>query len=608
VDYDDSSWGRSISLGTAAGTSITWGVTPLRHLVPRDVAAMTELPDRFWRTIAGRRVVRHLFGDTPVGWNLAAGESGTILLETKHYATAFPQLSFAGGKNREVRIMYAEALGEWVDEAGRKVWQKGEIRDDFIRYEPHGYRDTLILRGDDYDWEPFYWRAFRYVQIEILASDEPVTLRDARFRLSVHPQRFAARFDSSDPQARSIFDISVHTFRVGAHEIYDDSPYYEQLSYTADTRIEALASLHLCNETILPRRNLRLFLDTLRSDGLLDSRVPCQYARQTIPYFCLHWILMLEDYWRWVGHTDVGFVRECLVAVDSILYFFRSRLRPDGFVGQTGGWNMVDDIPEWSNGEPPAVTAGGSTFMTCLFIEALQVGARIHGQAGHPEDGMRWIELGRRLAAIVRRDAWDPSSGYFCEGIEHREGPFSQHVQAGAINAGVTTDAQIQRIIPRLCTDEGLLRARSMQAFYVTRALERVSAFADWHTQILRPWRKFLAQHLTTWPEYPDPARSDSHAWSAWPAVDYVTSVLGIRPLAPGWAGVRLSPQTAGLDWAKGAAPSPAGLIQAEWRKRGREVSYRAEIPRGFPAEFILPGLQPKRFPDGGEIEFAFTV
>ena len=221
---------------------------------------------------------------------------------------------------------------------------------------------------------------------------------------------------------------------------------------------------------------------------------------------------------------------------------------------------------------------------------------------------MRWIELGRRLGAIVRHSAWNGTAGLFREDAEAKDPRFSQHVQAAAINAGVATDAQVQRILPRLCADRGVLRARSMQAFYVSRALERVSAFGDWHTHILEPWRTFLAQHLTTWPEYPDPARSDSHAWSAWPAIDYVTTVLGVRPLAPGWPGVRLFPQTAGLDWAKGIAPSPAGLIQVEWRKRGRNVSYRAEVPRGFPAEFMVAGQQPKRFPDGGEFEVEFTV
>lgn len=606
--FDDSSWPYAIALGAAAAMGAIWGVAPLRNLVPRDVAAMAETPARFARTIVDRRVVRHRFGTTPEGWTLGGGEGGTVLLETERYATGFLELAFSGGAGREVRILYAEALGEWIQENGRRVWRKGAVRDDFTRYEPHGYRDTLILRGGEDRWEPFYWRAFRYVQIEVLPGDAPITIRDVSYRLCVHPQQYAAHFDSSDAQARTIFGISVHTFRVGAHEIYDDSPYYEQLSYTADTRIEALASLHLCNETLLPKRTLRLFLDTLRSDGLLDSRVPCQYARQTIPYFCLHWILMVDDYWRWVGHTDVGFVRECLVAADTILSFFRSRLRPDGFVGQTGGWNMVDDIPEWPNGQPPSVTAGGSTFLTCLFIETMEVAARLHGQAGHPEDAHRWIELGRRLSSIVRRDAWDPAAGLFREGIDGKDTRFSQHVQAGAINAGVANEAQSQRILSRLLTDDRLLRARSMQAYYVTRAVEKLGAFGDWHARVLQPWRTFIGQHVTTWPEYPDPARSDSHAWSAWPAIEYVTTVLGVRPLAPGWAGVRLSPQTAGLDWAKGVAPSPAGSISVEWRKRGRTVRYRAEIPRAFPAEFLLHGQEPKRFPDGGTVEFDFNV
>lgn len=602
LDFDDSRWSDAISVGPAAATGATWGVAPLRTLVPRDIPAMLEAPARFARAIENRRMVDHPFGASPRGWSLAAGQGGKILLETERYATAFPEIDFSGGTGREVRMMYAEALGEWVDRRGRREWQKGAIRDDFTRYEPHGYRDTIILRGDDYAWEPFYWRAFRYLQIEVLPGPEPVTVRDARYRLCVHPQEFTAQFVSSDPDSRRLFDISLHTYRVGAHEIYDDSPYYEQLSYIADTRIEALASFHLCNETLLPKRNLRLFLDTIRSDGLLDSRVPCQYARQTIPYFCLHWILMLEDYWRWVGTHDLAFVREALVAADSILHFFRSRLRPDGFVGITGGWNMVDDVPGWPHGEPPSVAKGGSTYLTCLLVEALDSAARIHGQAGFPEDALRWMELSRRLAGIVRRDAWDASAGLFREDKENLDPRFSQHVQAAAINAGIATDAQMARIAPRLAADDSLLQARSMQAFYITRALDRVQRFGDWHTYILRPWRHYLTQHVTTWPEYPDPARSDSHAWSAWLAIDYITTVLGIRPLAPGWAGARLSPQTDGLDWARGSAPTPAGTITVEWRRRGNAIDYRAEVPAGLPTEIIIPGRDPLRFPQGGSI------
>lgn len=601
-DFDDAGWAPAISLGPAAAVEAHWGVAPPRKLVPRDVPAMHEAPGRFARTIEGRRAVSHRFGGEPAGWTCAAGGGGAILLEAERYVTGFPEFEFSGGAGREVRITYAEALGEWVDEPGGRVWRKGEVRDDFTRYEAHGYRDTLTLRGGEQAWEPFHWRAFRFVRIEVRPGAEPVTLGDARYRWCVHPQEFSARVEASDPEARRIFDVSVHTLRVGAHEIYDDSPYYEQLSYTADARLEALASLHLCNETALPRRTLRLFLETLRSDGLLDSRVPCQYARQTIPYFCLHWILMVDDYWGWVGAADRGFVRECLVAVDSILAFFRGRLRADGFVGPTGAWNMVDEVSGWPHGEPPEVTAGGSTYLTCLFIEAMNAAARLHGQAGLPEDARRWLELSRRLAATVRRAAWDANAGLFREGIEATAERFSQHAQAAAINAGVATEAQTRRIAARLGRDPALIRARSMQVFYVARALERAGAFGEWHRELLAPWRTFLAQRVTTWPEYPDPSRSDSHAWAAWPAIDYVTTVLGVRPIAPGWSGVRLAPQTAGLAWAKGVAPSPAGMIRVEWSEEGGMLRYRAEVPRGLPAEVVLPGREPERFPEGGTI------
>ncbi|HVU25724.1 MAG TPA: family 78 glycoside hydrolase catalytic domain [Opitutus sp.] len=601
-DFDDRAWAASVATGPAKATGAPWGVAAMRTLVPRPIAALTEEPRRFVRTIREHREVAHVFGERPAGWSLAAGEGGVLLFDAGEYATGFPELEFDGGAGREVRVGYAEALGEWVNEGGRRDWRKAPVRDDFAHYDMHGYRDTLRLAGGADAWEPFSWRAFRFVQIEILPGDAPVALRDLRYRLCVYPQRFAAKFNSSDAPARKIFDVSVRTFRVGAHEIYGDSPYYEQLSYIADTRIETLGSLHLCNDAAMPRRTLQLFLDTLRPDGLLDARAPCQYARQTIPYFGLHWIFMVEDYWRWVGAEDAAFVRACLPAVDSILLFFRARLRGDGFLGPVGGWNMVDNVDGWPGGEPPAVTEGGSIYLTALFIEAMEVAARLHGQAGVPGDALRWLNLVDKLVPQVRSAGWDEGAGLFREQAGKEAGRFSQHAQAAAINAGIATAAQTRRILRRLCTDPAVIRARSMQAYYVARALERAGQFAGFHESILGEWRNFLAKHVTTWPEYPDPSRSDSHAWAAWPAVDYITTVLGIRPGAPGWRGARLAPQTGGLEHAEGEAPTPAGTIRVSWRKTLGRLRYEAQVPDGLLTQVVLPGQPAKTFPQGGRI------
>jgi alpha-L-rhamnosidase len=408
--------------------------------------------------------------------------------------------------------------------------------------------------------------------------------------------------ETSDPDSVEVMKVSARTLRMSSHENYDDSPYFEQFSYAADARLQALGSLYLCNDPTLPRKTLRLFLDSLRADGLVDARVPCQYARQTIPYFCLHWILMVEDYWTWVGLADVAFVRECLVAVDSILVWFRARLRGDGFVGPAGGWNMVDHSAHWPNGEPAAVSAGGSTYLTSLFISALQAAQRLHRLAGMPEDAGRWENLATRLVPLVRAGAWDPAAGLFVEGVEHRAEPYSQHAQAAAINAGVATPEQIRCILEQLWAHPGLIRTNSMQSFYLTEALARAGRYEQVHDHVLLPWRQALRDGLTTWPEYPDPSRSDCHGWAAWPAVEYVRSVLGVRAAAPGWTGVRLAPETAGLEWASGQVPTPVGEIQVHWQRAEDAIELEANVPGGVPVEVCLGSLV-QRYPAGGAIK-----
>ena len=54
----------------------------------------------------------------------------------------------------------------------------------------------------------------------------------------------------------------------------------------------------------------------------------------------------------------------------------------------------------------------------------------------------------------------------------------------------------------------------------------------------LGPWRQMLELGLTTWAETPEPTRSDSHAWTAHPNYDLLTTVAGVNPASPGFASV----------------------------------------------------------------------
>ena len=57
-----------------------------------------------------------------------------------------------------------------------------------------------------------------------------------------YPFERRGSFVSSDPTLANILDASWRTMRVCALESYIDCPYYEQVQYIGDTRIQALIS------------------------------------------------------------------------------------------------------------------------------------------------------------------------------------------------------------------------------------------------------------------------------------------------------------------------------------------------------------------------------
>ncbi|MGV9303903.1 MULTISPECIES: alpha-L-rhamnosidase C-terminal domain-containing protein [unclassified Nonomuraea] len=56
------------------------------------------------------------------------------------------------------------------------------------------------------------------------------------------------------------------------------------------------------------------------------------------------------------------------------------------------------------------------------------------------------------------------------------------------------------------------------------------------------------------------------HGWSATPSRDLLVHTLGITPAEPGYERVRIAPRLGHLRWARGAVPSPHGLIAVEVR------------------------------------------
>jgi hypothetical protein len=323
-----------------------------------------------------------------------------------------------------------------------------------------------------------------------------------------------------------------------------------------------------------------------------------------LPYFALIWVLMVEDYWRYVGPRERAFVRSTLHAIDGVLWFFRERLRENGFVGQIPPWSMVDRVPGWERGSPPAVDDGESTYLTGLYVYALDTAVRLHAEVGEETDAERWQQLSDELRRAIRVQAWSEQEGLFLEGPGRTYDRLSQHSQVMAILSGAASVEQTERILKRLTGDPALQRMQFMQRFYLARALEVAGGYGAFDAHVLSPWREALRKHVSTWPEYPDPTRSDCHAWSSWIAADFITCGLGIRPYRPGFEEILIAPHPDLCAHARGWAPTPHGRVSVDWRKdRETGIVYLyATAPEGVPTRVKLPGTDPRMYRSGGKI------
>jgi alpha-L-rhamnosidase len=125
--------------------------------------------------------------------------------------------------------------------------------------------------------------------------------------------------------------------------------------------------------------------------------------------------------------------------------------------------------------------------------------------------------------------------------------------------------------------------------FYLARALEH-AGMGDQYLNLLKPWRDMAALGLTTWAEQPEPTRSDSHAWSAHPNLDFLTIVAGIRPKAPGFSSVSIEPHLGVLHNVVSAVPTPKGIVEVNYVTKNSGVSAEINLPANVSGELLWKG------------------
>ena len=556
-----------------------WGLVP--DLLPH----MEYAP-----TLAGEIVSLDMIGAEQPGLAKFPQEPATLppgvhvhlLLDRKTLTTAYPQLTVSGGKDADIVLTYAEALYD-------KSKQKGD-RDEIANREALGLTDSFLPDCGSYrTFEPLWWRTWRYLGIDITTGNDPLTLDSLTAQFTAYPFEERATFKSGDANLDKIWEISWRTARLDAHETYMDTPYYEQLQYIGDTRIQALISYAVADDDRLARQALAAFDNSRFPDGITRSRYPSSLP-QTIPTFSLLWISMLHDYWLY--RPDPEPVRTALPGTRTVLAWFATHERPDGLLEKLPWWSFIDWVQDKQ--EIPTYDAHGESCMTTLeYLGALDDASDLERNLGDPVLADRYHTRAAHVRSGIYDKCWSPERGLIADNPERKI--FSQQANILAVLYDVIPKENQQVVLRRILaiepgtTPDGVMSASYYFRFYLARALDH-AGLADEYLESLDPWRKLLPLHFSTWPEVPGDTRSDSHAWSAHPIYDMLTLVAGIEPGSPGFASVRIAPHLGNLNSLAASFPHSQGPINIEYKRDGSTLDATITLPGKLAGSFVYRG------------------
>jgi alpha-L-rhamnosidase len=549
-------------------------------LIPDELPALEFTPTSPGQIVRSSIPALSAFPATPV--TVPAGAHVHLLLDRKTLTTAYPRLTVSGGKNAHVTLTYSEALYD-------KDQHKGD-RDDVGDRTALGLTDSFLPDGGAHrTFEPLWWRTWRYLDLDIQTADEPLQLESLSAQFTAYPFQERAAFNSNDPDLAKIWEISWRTARLDAHETYMDTPYYEQLQYIGDTRIQALISYVVANDDRLARQALRAFDASRFPDGITRSRYPSNLP-QTIPTFSLLYVGMMHDSWMY-RPDDRGFVRSLLPGTRTVLNWYANYEQPDGLLHELPWWSFVDWVP---TGEIPTYDAHGESCVTTLeYLGALGEAADLEQAVGDPVLATRYQARAAHVHAGLIDKCWSASRGLIADTPDQKA--FSQQANILAVLFDVAAKDRQQQVLRQMIaiepgtTPDGVLSASYYFRFYLARALEH-AGLADEFLNSIGPWRKLLPLHFSTWPEIPGNTRSDSHAWSAHPMYDFLTLVAGIEPASPGFATVRIAPHLGSLPSLTATYPHPQGPIQVEYKRQGSGLSATITLPGSLTGTFAWNG------------------
>ncbi|MDF2433689.1 MAG: alpha-L-rhamnosidase, partial [Mucilaginibacter sp.] len=568
VSYDDSTWPAAAKILDGKLKGMSWGID--WALVPSSLPAREMTYQRIikLRSAIGMSVPP-TFPEKKTSLTIPANITVALLLDQTFETNAYVTLNFSGGKDAGISLGYAETLYDKGSNATRKSNRNEVEGKDFA-----GRKDSLIADGSrGQSFTTLNFRTYRYIRLIVQTKNEPLIIDDLYGTFTGYPFKRTAVFNTDNTEIKQILDIGWRTARLNAWETYTDCPYYEQLQYIGDTRVQALISYYNTSDDRLARNALTLMDHSRITEGVTRSCYPTK-GTQIISTFSLWYICMLHDYWMYRNDSD--FIKNKLVGERAVLDFFSKYQQPDGSLKDTPYWAFVD----WAGNLGGQVKGadGSAAIYDLQLLWAYRWAAEMEAKIGLQDYANIYNQKAAQLKATIQRKYWDPVKKLYAD-TKEKTG-YSQHVNSLAILTGMVSNADMHAVANGLLNDKSLTQCTVYFKYYLNQALIKAGLGNDYMSW-LGIWRENIAIGLTTWAEDSSlqTVRSDCHAWGASPNIEFFRTVLGVDSYAPGFAKIKIAPHLGTLTNVSGDIPHPDGKVSVSYKLQNSKWQINISLP-----------------------------
>jgi alpha-L-rhamnosidase len=463
---------------------------------------------------------------------------------------------------RSVRIRFGESVAETMAELG----ERGAQND-------HALRDhTVVL--------PWLGKTrvgpggFRFVRIDASKNGPEVQLSQVRAILQLRDVPYVGSFKSSDERLDRIWKTGAYTVHLNMQAYLWDGIKRDRLVWLGDMHpeVSVISAVFGYNE-VVPH-----------SLDLIRDVTPATEWMNGISSYSMWWIILHEDWYLQNG--DLAYLKQQQSYLTALLKRLSTYIADDG-QEKLDGVRFLD----WPTSENPVAVHEG---LQAMMARTMASGARLCDIYNDAETAAMCRKSGAKLRIHTPASSGRKSPAALLALAGFRE---PKEVAANVLKKGGPNDLS------------------TFYGFYVLNALAEAGDFQTGLDFIRQYWGGMLDFGATTfWEDFEldwtkDAARIDElvpagkhdlhgdfgaycykgfrhslcHGWAAGPTAWLSCNVLGVQPLTPGCAEVRIDPHLGNLEWVEGSYPTPKGPIHVRHdRQPDGHIISQIELPEGI--------------------------